>query len=112
MSPGPSDDGPFSQTSEGIGVRLLVTPKAAGNAVAGVQRDADGTARLKVTVTTVPEAGKANAAVIKLLSKCWGVPKSTLAVTAGKTERRKTILINGADGDTLARLGAWLKQNE
>jgi uncharacterized protein len=46
----------------------------------------------------VPDKGKANAAVIALLAKTLGLPKSSIAVTAGHTARLKTIRID-ADVD-------------
>lgn len=64
-----------------IGVR--VTPKAARNRItadAGV---------LRVYVTTVPEGGKANADVQKLLAKALGIPKSRLDLIRGQTARDK-----------------------
>jgi uncharacterized protein YggU (UPF0235/DUF167 family) len=45
-------------------------------------------------VTTVPEGGKANAAVLKLLAKALGVPKSRLAIVQGETGRDKVIEIS------------------
>jgi uncharacterized protein YggU (UPF0235/DUF167 family) len=54
----------------------------------------------------VPDKGKANAAMIALLGKALGVPKSAIAVTSGDTSRLKAVAIAG-DGDALAaRLAA------
>jgi uncharacterized protein len=74
-----------------------LTPKASRNRIEGIQADADGASLLKVSVTAVPEAGKANAALIKLLAKSWKLPKSTFSIISGTTDRRKTLMI---DGDT------------
>ncbi|WP_417205530.1 DUF167 domain-containing protein [Antarctobacter sp.] len=71
----------------GTTLAVRVTPKAARNAVL---RDDTG---LRVTVTTVPEGGKANAAVIKLLAKALGVPKSRLELVRGDTSRDKLFRI-------------------
>lgn len=43
----------------------------------------------------MPDKGKANAAVIAILAKSLGVPKSSIAVTAGETARLKTVIIEG-----------------
>lgn len=67
---------------------VRVTPKAARNAV--IQ---DGTA-IRVTVTTVPEDGKATAAVIKLLAKSLGVAKSRLTLVRGATSRDKVFRLD------------------
>lgn len=65
-----------------------VTPKASRNAI---ERDGD---TLRVYVTTVPEGGKANAAVIKLLSKALRVPKSRLDLVRGETARDKVFRVS------------------
>ncbi|SMX46930.1 DUF167 domain-containing protein [Maliponia aquimaris] len=66
---------------------VRVTPKAARNEI---RRDATG---LRVSVTTVPEGGKATAAVIKLLAKAIGVPKSRIDLVRGETSRDKVFRI-------------------
>jgi len=40
-------------------------------------------------VTVVPEGGKANSAVVKLLSKALGVPKTRIILLRGGTGRNK-----------------------
>lgn len=74
------------------GARLLlrVTPKASRNAVAAPEAEGNP---LRVYVTTVPEGGKANAVVLKLLAKALGVPKSRLTVVRGATGRDKVVEI-------------------
>lgn len=87
-------DLPVSADPDGgclVSVRL--TPKASRARIEGIARDADGRSWLKVSVTAVPENGKANAALIALLAKAWRLPKGSLAVTAGATARRKTLRI-------------------
>ena len=67
----------------GATFELRVTPRAARNAVS--LRDG----QIRVSVTTAPEGGKANAAVQKLLAKALGVPKSRLTLIRGETARDK-----------------------
>ncbi len=74
-----------------ISVRL--TPKAARNEIKGWVANADGQPFLKVSVTTVPEKGKANAALIALLSKSWKIPKRNITIIHGEIARTKTLLI-------------------
>jgi len=87
------------------GSRLAVrlTPKASRDGIGPVALDADGLAVLKAQVTTVPEDGKANAALIALLSKRFKLAKSRFTITAGATDRRKTLFIE-AEPDELRRL--------
>ncbi|MFK8036290.1 MAG: DUF167 domain-containing protein [Hyphomicrobiales bacterium] len=72
---------------------IRVTPKASANRIK-VETLADGSTFIRVYVTTVPEAGKANQAVLKLLAKEMGVPKSSLSIVRGETDRNKLIKLD------------------
>ena len=87
---------------------LRVQPSARRDALEGVAELADGALVLKVKVSAVPEAGRANSALIKLLAKTWGLPKSDLELLAGHGQRRKTLLVAGDPAALEATLGAWL----
>jgi len=93
-------------------VRVRVAPRAAGNRIDGMVGDGEGGAILKVAVTAPPEGGKANAALIKLLASEWRLPKSSLAVTTGASERRKTVRIEGDARELMKRLTAWAAKRE
>lgn len=71
----------------GAVLEVRVTPKASRNEI----REEDG--QIRVYVTTVPENGKANDAVVKLLSKALGVPKSRLTLIRGATSRDKAFRV-------------------
>jgi uncharacterized protein len=79
------------------GVRLLVraTPGAAKDDITGIWNGADGETRLAVKVTAAPDKGKANTAIIKLLAKRLGLPKSSMSIISGETSRLKTVAISG-----------------
>ena len=49
--------------------------------------------QIKVYVTTLPEDGKANAAVQTMLAKALGVPKSRLTLIRGQTSRDKVFRV-------------------
>ncbi len=72
----------------GAELAVRVTPKARRNAVI---LDAQG---LRVLVTAVPEKGKANEAVAKLLAKSLGVAKSRLKLIRGETSRDKVFRLD------------------
>lgn len=76
----------FDTSGQQIAVR--VTPKSSSNRIV-VQGD-----DIRVYVTAVPENGKANDAVIKLLAKASGVPKSRLSIIRGATSRDKVIQLD------------------
>jgi len=94
--------GPFTAVDGGITVALRVTPKARRDAVVGVVPTAEGGFALKVDVTAVPEEGRANDAVVRLLAKFWGLAKSRIVVIGGATDRNKVIRIAGVPADLLA----------
>ncbi|HVI50766.1 MAG TPA: DUF167 family protein [Candidatus Sulfotelmatobacter sp.] len=93
---------PITRVEGGVRLALRLTPKASRDQIGEIALGADGGAVLKVSVTTVPEDGKANAALIALLSKRWKVAKSRIDIIAGATDRRKTLFIEG-EPDELAR---------
>lgn len=85
-----------------LSVRL--TPNARQEGIEGVRVLADGKAVLAVRVRAVPEDGAANAALIVLLAKAVGMPKSRLQLVSGQTQRLKVVRIEGGSAETLARL--------
>lgn len=68
---------------------VRVTPKAAKNRVTCDPE----TGEVRVYVTVVPEGGKANAAVVKLLSKEFGIAKSRFDLIRGQTSRDKVFAV-------------------
>jgi len=73
----------------GAEISVRVTPKAARNRIT----NKDG--EIRIYVTCVPEGGKANMAVAKLLARALGVPKSRLELLRGATSRNKVFRIAG-----------------
>ena len=78
----------------GTKLRVKVVPAASRDRIVGVLGD-----RLKIQVAAAPERGKANAAVLALLSKSIGVSLKRLSVTAGLSSPQKTIHIDGLSAD-------------
>jgi hypothetical protein len=87
-----------------LAVRL--TPNGGRDAFDGVEVAADGLAHLKARVTAVPEKGKANKALVALLSKALKVPKSSISVVSGETSRQKILRIEGDPEDLQSRIEA------
>ena len=97
---------PWTPTPTGLRLRLRVTPNASLDRIDGPETLADGTTVLRLRVRAVPENGKANAAVLLLLAKALGLPRSAVTLVAGDTARLKTVHIEGDPADLAARLGA------
>lgn len=67
---------------------VRVTPHAKQNKVL----ESDGV--LRVYTTVAPENGRANGAVIELLSEYFDVPKSRIKILRGQTSRDKIVTID------------------
>lgn len=92
----------WTRTRDGIALAVRLTPKSSGNEVAGPGAH-DGRAVLKARVRAVPEKGKANAALEKLIAKWLGRPASSVSLASGGKSRLKSVAVKG-DADVLATL--------
>lgn len=81
----------FKDAKLGAAITVKVSPKAKTNKIAGVLDD--GT--LKVQVTAPPEAGKANAALVTLLAKTFGLQPEQVEIIAGHSSERKLVSLVG-----------------
>ena len=72
----------------GAEIAVRVTPKASRNAII----EEDG--QLRVYVTAVPEYGKANREVARLLAHALGVAKTALVLVRGQTSRDKVFRLD------------------
>ncbi len=83
-------------------LKLRVTPKSRADEILGLREDGV----LHVRVSAAPEEGKANEAVLKLLSRALGLPKGSVRIKGGAASRDKWIELDGIDAAGLAqRLG-------
>jgi uncharacterized protein (TIGR00251 family) len=87
---------PLKASDGGVILQVKATPRAGRNEITGVR-----SGRLLVKVTAPPEDGKANAAIIKLLSKQWKLRASDFNVVAGAGSREKVLFIRGATLDDI-----------
>lgn len=69
------------------------------NAILGEREGA-----LRVAVTAAPEKGKANRAIIDLLSKSLGVAKSSIELITGETSPQKRFLVSDVNTYALQEL--------
>jgi uncharacterized protein len=75
-------------------IAIRLTPKASANRIGEARTLPDGTEQLAVYVTAVPENGKANEAMIRLLSKHLNIAAGRIRVIRGATSRNKIIEIS------------------
>lgn len=87
-------------------VRLTVrlTPNGGRDAIDGWETGADGESHLKARVSDPPDKGKANKALVALIAKAAGVPKSAVSLVSGDTQRKKILRIEGDPEDMIVRL--------
>ena len=83
------------------GVLLAVTVRAAArrNQLGPIH---DG--RLRISVTTAPEKGKANQAVVRLLANTLAIPKNQITIVQGMTNPHKSIWMNSSCDEIERRL--------
>jgi uncharacterized protein (TIGR00251 family) len=100
---------PVEKTKDGVMLYVRATPKASRNAITGIAEGSNQQLELKISVTAVPDGGKANEAILNLLGNEWKLLKSPMRVLSGTTNRHKVILIAG-DADWLyEQVLAYLK---
>jgi uncharacterized protein (TIGR00251 family) len=96
----------FSAHTDHLRLTVRLTPNGGRDAIDGIERDAEGSEYLKARVAAVPEDGKANKALVALLSKTLRVPKSSVTFISGETARKKILRIEGDPEDLSNRLQA------
>lgn len=74
-------------------LRIKVIPKSPKNEITEIMEDSDGDQTIKIRIKAVPEKGKANAELIKFLSKELGIPRENISIISGKSDQLKLIKI-------------------
>lgn len=74
-------------------LRVKVLPKSPKSEVSEIIEDSDGEKLIKIRIKAAPEKGRANAELIKFLSKELGITKDSISIISGKTEQVKLIRI-------------------
>lgn len=82
--------------SEGLVILVKAIPDSRKNEVRGEQNGA-----LRVSVTQIPEKGKANKAVQEQLARGLGLRKSQVQLISGETNPLKRFLITGVTVEEL-----------
>ena len=96
--PGGGGGGPVEAIGSGVRLLVHVQPRAARSEVIGLHGEA-----LKLRITAPPVGGAANVAVVELLAKQLGIPRSRITITSGHTSRRKQVLVEGCTPEEARR---------
>jgi uncharacterized protein len=91
-------------------LRVRLQPHASMDRLEGLAKDAAGRCYVKARVRAVPEKGKANTALEKLIAKAIHVPRSAVRVVKGTTERVKTVRIDHPGNAVEIALKSLLKE--
>jgi uncharacterized protein (TIGR00251 family) len=76
----------------GTVLNVRVVPRSSKSLIDGV---ADGS--LRVRLAAPPVDGAANAALIELLARYFGIPKSRISILSGQRAKQKRLLLRGVD---------------
>jgi uncharacterized protein (TIGR00251 family) len=97
-------DAPWRATLDGVVVACRLTPKGGRDAIDGAATLSDGMRVLLVRVRAVPEDGKANDALIRLIAAKAGAPASKARLVSGAKSRLKQVAISGDPAALIAAL--------
>jgi len=84
----------FNERDGAVIFTVRVVPRASDSKIVG---EHDGV--LKVRLAAPPVDGAANAELIKLLAKSFGVAKSAIEIVSGQTAKTKQVRILGLNGE-------------
>ncbi len=79
----------FEERGGCIILNVRVVPRASKDEIRGLLGDA-----LKVRIQAPPVEGKANAYLVKFLSKHWKIPRRDIEILSGETGRNKRLRIS------------------
>jgi uncharacterized protein (TIGR00251 family) len=78
----------FDEKDDCLILNIRVIPRASKDSIQGLLGDA-----LKVRIQAPPVEGKANAYLVKFLSKLWKIPRGNIEILSGETGRNKRLRI-------------------
>ena len=83
-------------TNDGCILIVKATPRASKSEIAGADPE-----WLRVRLQAPPVDGKANAALVELFAKTFGIPKRSVAILTGDTSRLKRVSLRGVTAATV-----------
>ena len=89
---------PLHVSPDGVSFAVKVQPRARKNAVTGELGDA-----LKLALTAPPVEGRANAACVEFFANLLDVPRSSVTIASGASNRRKVIRVVGLSADEVSK---------
>ena len=99
-------DGPITPTRDGVRVVIRLSPQAKSDRLRGIAATAEGGRAIKVSVTAPAQDGRANEALLRLLSQAWRLQPGDLSLGAGAGSRSKIVRVSGDPHQLLAKLSS------
>jgi len=84
------------ESSNGVTFTVKIHPRAKKNAITGEFGDT-----LKLSLTAPPVEGKANEACIEFFAKLLKVPRSSVTIASGQSNRKKVIRVVGLSAEEI-----------
>ena len=82
-----------------VRIKVKVRPGAPRTKIVGVDAE-----RLAMDIAAPPERGKANRELIRFLARTLGVSKDAIRISAGESDRHKTVVIQGIEEKEIRRV--------
>lgn len=95
---------PWSPVPGGVRLAVRLTPKSSRDALEQPETLSDGRTVLKARVRAVPEDGKANEALLRLVAKSLGIPARAVSLESGATSRLKVLHLTGDEAALMQAL--------
>ena len=83
---------------DAVSFEVRVSTRSSRDAIQAVQEGV-----LRIALTAPPVEGEANAALIRLLARALGVPRSSLAIIRGERSRNKAVRVQGLGTEAIRR---------
>ncbi|MPT49157.1 MAG: DUF167 domain-containing protein [Sphingobium sp.] len=90
---------------------IRLTPRSAKEQISGLWQDEKGAVWLQVQVRAVPEKGRANDALLRLLAKALHIPAKTMKLDSGDTSRLKRVRLIGKAQEVADLTKEWMKDD-
>jgi uncharacterized protein len=98
----------LSLARDGVRVAIHLIPRARADRIVAVVAAAGGRHVLKASVTEPAEDGRANEALLRLLTRAWRLRRRDLTILAGAASRHKMVGIVGDQQQLFDRLGGLI----
>ncbi|MBL0317878.1 MAG: DUF167 domain-containing protein [Alphaproteobacteria bacterium] len=99
----------YEPIEQGFIIRIKAYPGAKREGFTGIIETEGQLHFLKVSISTPPEDGKANKALIQFMAKAWKLSPSQFELIKGQTHRLKIVKLEILSTDEVARMTTLFK---